>query len=284
MSPLLMLLLACDTEAPAQPTAATPTAATPTAAPALSPEEVARKAKADAAAAARASLPAAASRDRYGLTLGTSTHEQVEAWITSNKLPCQQFPSPTRNTYQYRCEGLLPPALLSDRTVRGAFTQVHLVRTEDAPVHFFSTMRKYAVATDAIADYDDTVAKLTALLGAPKRADTVPGPEKLSGPNIRIARYAAMWERSDLDVSLVLLKASGPNMTLQESWEVPGVEEQVETHARTGSVSGAEGKKPPGWNPHVSEAPKVGRTKPAAKVPKVVEEVKAGEGAPETQP
>ncbi len=238
----------------------------------LSPEEEAKKAASEAkiaaAAAERAALPAAATRARYGLSVGVSEHAAVDSWLEQNKLKCQQFPSPTRETFQYRCDGLLPIALLADRSVRGMFTQLHLVRTEDAPIHFFSTMRKYLDATDAIYDYDDTVARLTATLGAARRADPVPGPEKLTGEGVRIARYAANWRFSDLDVNVVLLKASGNSVSLQESWMVPGVEEQVATHARTGSVSGAEGSRPPAWNPHVDEAPSVGPRRSAVAPPR----------------
>ena len=64
-----------------------------------------------------------------------------------------------------------------------------------------------------------------------------------------------IWQFRDLEVTVTLLKSSASSINVQENWVVPGVESSIATHDRTGSVSGGEGKKPPGWNPHVSESP-----------------------------
>lgn len=246
----MIWLLAC---APPAPPAAPPP-------PAEDPQELAlaaaRKARTEKTLAAVAGLDPAPTRERYGLTVGVSEHAAVAAWIADHGLRCAQFPSPTRGSFQYRCDRELPAELLTDRTLTGgALTQVLLVRGEDAPVHFYAATRRYSAAIDAAADYDATLDALTATYGAAKKETRAGAPEVLEAA--RIVRNTSTWLFRDLEIDVLLLRVTGNTYTVQESWQVPGVEGGIPTHDRTGSLSGAPGKKPPAWNPHVSTAPTI---------------------------
>lgn len=235
MHPLILLLCACASE-PVAPAARAPVApveaeAAPAEAPAPNPHA-----------------------SRYGLTLGQATHEDVVAWLSAHQLTCQQFPAPTNTSFYYRCDGDLPTSLLPDRTIRGRLAQVLISRPEDAPVHHLSTLRKYSLGKDAIADYDASVAAIQAELGPPDAHQPITDPATLDRV---IARYAAEWRRDGLTASVVMLKAAGNYVSVTETWAVPELKATVNTKARDGSVSGGEGRKPPGWNPHVTEIPSI---------------------------
>lgn len=244
----MIWLLACAAQAPTPPP------------PVDDPQELAhaaaRKARTEATQAAVAGLPPAPSRAVYGLTLGESEHGAVAAWIAEHELLCAAFPSPTRGSFQYRCQRELPASLLNDRTLTGGeLTQVLLVRGEDAPVHFFAATRRYAAAADAAADYNGTLAALAAQFGDAKKLSPAGDPATLE--QARLVRNTSTWQFRDLEVDVLLLRVTGNTFTVQESWQVPGVEGTIPTHDRTGSVSGGPGKKPPAWNPHVSSAPTI---------------------------
>ena len=244
------LWLACAPSSPTpgeRPAASAAVAADPGAA-------LAAKLKARAAeeAADLATRPLAPTRARYGLTLGESDHEAVTAWIAEHALPCNAFPAPTRASFHYRCTGDLPASLLNDRAV-GRFSELLVVRAENAPIHYFATTRTYEVPGEAVADYHATLDALGATFGAPTRVARVDDPARLVAG--RVVRFAGTWQFRDLDATVSLLHATGATYTVQEAWQVPGVEAQIPTHARTGSLSKGPDKKPPGWNPHVSEAP-----------------------------
>ena len=190
--------------------------------------------------------------NRYGLTLGQSSHEDVVAWLGAHNLSCQQFPAPTLSSYYYRCEGDLPVSLLPDRTIHGKLTQLLISRPENAPIHHLSTLRKYSLAEDAIADFEGTAAAIEAELGTPVRRQKV---EDISVLSRHLARFAAEWEGPDLSASVVLLKATGGFISVTETWTAPALKASVTERPRDGSVQGGEGKRPHGWNPHVTETP-----------------------------
>lgn len=192
--------------------------------------------------------------DRYGLVLGQSTHEDVQAWLGAHNLTCQQFPAPTLNSFYYRCDGDLPLTLLPDRTIHGRLAQIMISRPENAPIHHLSTLRKYSLAEDAIADFESSAAAIEAELGAPALRQQVDDPSALSRP---LARYAADWKGEDLEASVVLLKATGGFISVTETWTAPALKARVSQRPRDGSVQGGEGKRPPGWNPHVTETPTI---------------------------
>ena len=70
-----------------------------------------------------------------------------------------------------------------------------------------------------------------------------------------LGRFAAEGEGADLSASVVLLKATGGFISVTETWTAPALKASVTKRARDGSVQGGEGKRPPGWNPHVTETP-----------------------------
>lgn len=266
----LLLLLACSDAAPppggampardgAAPASGSPAPESSPAAAAAAEIAAKQKARAEAEAAAIAALPPAPTRARYGLTVGESPHEAVTAWIAEHALPCVSYPAPTRATFQYRCTGDLPESLLDDRTV-GGLSELLIVRAENSVIHFFAATRTYDAPEPAIADYHATLDALAATFGTPKRESRVEDPSRLA-PD-RIVRFAGTWQFRDLDATVTLLHARGETWTVQESWQVPGVEASIPTHARTGSLSGGPGKKPPGWNPHVSDAPTLPQRSP----------------------
>jgi hypothetical protein len=246
MSPAWMLLLAaCGEPAPAP-------APPPEPADAVDPAEAARAARAAAEEAARAQRPPAPTRARYGLTLGESAHDAIQGWLHRHGLPCSGYPSPTRATFQYRCTGDLPEAVLDDRP-GVTWTELLIVRAENAPAHYVATHRSYPTPDAAVADYHATLDALSATFGAPARDDRVADPTRL--PAARIVRAVGEWRFRDLEVTATLLRTTTTVYTVMETWQIPGVEAAIPLHARTGSLSGAPGKRPPAWNPHVSEYP-----------------------------
>lgn len=190
--------------------------------------------------------------DRYGLTLGRSTHEDVLAWLSERQLSCQQFPAPTRTSFYYRCDGRLPTSLLPDRTIRGVLAQILITRPENAPIYHWSTLRKYSLAQDAAEDFSTTLAAISTELGPANVTRPLGDLATLEKP---MARAAADWSSGGLEVSLVLLKITGPALTVSETWSLSDLKSSVAAKERDGSVQGGPGKRPPGWNPHVSEIP-----------------------------
>jgi hypothetical protein len=204
------------------------------------------------AASRQAAVTVSPHATRYGLTVGRSTHEDVMAWIDLHGLACDRFPSPTRTSFTYRCDGDLPVALLADRTIRGRLAQILVARPEDAPIHHFSTARRYSVPEDAIADFTSSIAAIEAELGPPAKLKPILDPSDLSRG---LARFAGEWTRDGLHVTVVLLKATGDYVSVTETWASPTLAARVVERPRDGSVQGGDGKRPPGWNPHVSTIP-----------------------------
>lgn len=187
-------------------------------------------------------VPKAPARDWNGLVLGETQHEGVEAWIAEHRLECTALPAQTRSTFHYRCED--PVGLRVSAARQGVATQLLIARAENAPVHHVSTIRKYSDPAAAAEDYDLVVAELGARFGTPKRSQEVKDLAAFSRP---LARFATSWAYDDLDVTVSLMKASGPNISLTEAWTVPGVEQLTTSRTRVTS-------RPPGWNPHVADS------------------------------
>lgn len=188
-------------------------------------------------------VPKAPTREWNGLVLGETQHEGVEAWIADHALECTGLPAQTRSTFHYRCED--PVGLRVSAAKQGVATQLLVARAENAPVHHISTIRKYGDPTAAAEDYDLVVAASTARLGVPQRHQEVKDIGAFSRP---LARFATSWVFDDLEVTVSLMKASGPNISLTEAWTVPGVEQRTTSRTRVTS-------RPPGWNPHVADSP-----------------------------
>jgi hypothetical protein len=202
-------------------------------------EPDAPSAAAVAAASADRSRPAP-SRTVAGLTLGTSTAADVEAW-TAGAGSCTTAPSPRRTTTRTECDAP-PVSLMPDRTIRGAFDQIVVARPDDGPVHFVSARRLYSLPADARADYEAARAALTASLGTPQLDQTSADPL----PETRLVRYASGWEFSDLGVRLTLLKAAGKDIAVTEVWSIPGVEERAGVRGHAASASSGASQRP-GW-------------------------------------
>lgn len=205
-------------------------------------------APAEAKSPAEANAPAAPSRAHLGLTLGATTAEEVKAWLAERALTCPERPSPRRATTQVECKGELPLSLLPDRTVKGKLYDLLIVRLDDGPVHHVSTTRRYSNPDDAATDYAATVATLTATFGPPTKAQ----PFDRERVNRALARFGTEWRFSDLTISVSALKAAGDFVSVNERWDVPGVEAQVAAregttgHGFTGPAAAT-----PAKNPHV---------------------------------
>ena len=237
--PVLALISACSWGDPA-PTAAAPKGAAPAAA--ASPAQPFRP-----AAKVQATAPAP-SRAWMGLQLGQSDQAALEAWVAERQLPCTGAPSPMRETWQLKCAGQLPASTLPDRQISGGLTDLLFVRTDAGPLHHVSSMRRYTLPPDAVADYTATVAALTATFGPPTVDRPVTEPEKLQGA---LARWATEWAFTDLTLRVTLMKGSGDYVSVSELWEIPGVEAAVA--ARPGAKG--HGAQAPAKNPHIAEEP-----------------------------
>lgn len=201
---LFALLIACSSPAPSSP-----------AAPGL--------------AAAPGGIPAP-SVDVYGLAMGAATAGEIEAWLSARKLSCTQGPSVRRTTFRYDCAGDLPVDTLPGPR-RGRLTNLLVVRGDTTPMSHLSTIRKYSLPADAVADYAEALAALTGRLGAPTRAATTPDASQLDGV---AAHWATSWAFTNLAVRLVLLKAGSATITLSETWDLPGAEEHEDTRPASG--------------------------------------------------
>ncbi len=173
---------------------------------------------------------AAPSLDVYGLTMGAATVGEIEAWLAARKLSCTQQPSVRRTTFRYDCAGDLPVDTLPGPR-RGRLTNLLVVRGDTTPMSHFSTIRKYSLPADAVADYAEALASLTGRLGPPARAAATPVASQLDGV---AAHWATSWVFTNLAVRLVLLKAGSATITLSETWDLPGAEEHEETRPSSG--------------------------------------------------
>ncbi len=227
---IFALALACSSPAPTSPPA--PVAAPP--AP-VAPAPV---------------LAPAPSLDAYGLTVGASTEADIRAWLTERKLTCVEQPSVRRTTFRYACEGALPSDVVPGAS-RGLLSNLLVVRGDTTPMSHFSTVRKYSLPADAVADYADVLAALSTRLGAPTRGAATPKADQLDGT---AAHWATSWSFANLAVRLVLLKAGSATITLSETWDLPGAEDHEETRTPTGAnphaPAGANPHAPTGANPH----------------------------------
>jgi hypothetical protein len=171
-------------------------------------------------------LKPAPSKDFLGLTLGGTQDAEITAWLATHNLNCPASPSPRRTTQRYECKTDLPVALLPGRIIQGKLTSLLLVRGDSTPLSHASAGRQYSLPEDAAKDYESTVATISASLGEPYKK-TVIDPEKLKSP---LLHYSTTWKFTDLDVSVTLLKAGGNFYSMEERWDVPGVE--MEQQAR----------------------------------------------------
>jgi hypothetical protein len=206
-----------------------------------------------AASAPTEGVPAAPASTRgwHGLTLGESDGAAVDAWVAARGLDCDAGPALARASTQVRCRDGLEPGLLPDRRIAGTLSSLLLSRPDDGRLHHVSTRRKYSVPKRAVEDYDATVAALTATFGAPDADAPVTAPERLTGP---LARWATAWTRSDLVVSVSIMKAAGTHVSVTETWEVPGVEATIAD--RPGA--GGHGASARSRNPHILSEPSAG--------------------------
>jgi hypothetical protein len=222
--------------------------ASPTPPPAEGLDKAATTPSLSAPAAEVAPLPAAPNRAHLGLSLGATTADEVKAWLAERKLTCPERQSPRRTTTQVECKGELPLSLLPDRTVKGKLYDLLIVRLDDGPVHHVSTTRRYSVPEDAGVDYTATVATLTAAFGPPTKAQ----PFDREKVNRALARFGTEWRFSDLVISVSALKAAGDFVSVNERWDVPGVEASAEAREGTSGHSFTGPTAPtPAKNPHV---------------------------------
>ncbi len=171
-------------------------------------------------------------------------------WLAERALNCPERLSPRRTTTQVECKGDLPLSLLPDRVVKGKLYDLLVVRLDDGPVHHVSTTRRYSVPEDAGADYTATVATLTATFGPPTKTQ----PFDREKVNRALARFGTEWRFSDLVISVSALKAAGDFVSVNERWDVPGVEAGAEARAGTSGHAFTGPSAPtPAKNPHVME-------------------------------
>ena len=224
--------------------------AAPTTPPGETVDKAATTPSLSAPAAPAAALPAAPSKAHLGLTLGATTAAEVTSWLAERQLTCPERPSPRRATTQVECKGDLPLSLLPDRTVKGKLYDLLIVRLDDGPVHHVSTTRRYSIPDDAGVDYTATVATLTAAFGPPTKSQPFDR-EKVSRA---LARFGTEWRFSDLVISVSALKAAGDYVSVNERWDVPGVEASAEARAGTSGHGFTGPTAPtPAKNPHVLE-------------------------------
>ena len=155
-----------------------------------------------------------------GLTLGSATSADIDAWIDAHQLACTDQPSSHRKSHHYRCEDSgLPPALAARRPGE-AQGVLMLVRADEGPVHHVSTSRTHADVAAAIEDYQAAAAAIAKRLGESHRADaSPPEPVHFEKP---LSRFSTVWRFSDLEVELSLSKMSGTALIVRERWDVPG--------------------------------------------------------------
>lgn len=205
-------------------------------------------------AAPRAEAPrpgaSAPTREIFGLRLGEADEAAITAWLGARGLSCPGSPAPRRATVRYSCDGELPATALPERTFKGRLDQILLTRTDTGPVHDLSVRAIYSIPADAAADYNARVAELQALLGAPERSSLVSGEIDPSKPMLW---YSSTWRFADLDVSVALLRAAGPNYGVTERWQVPGVEATAADRPGSAPIHGAPPKK--SANPHAITTP-----------------------------
>jgi hypothetical protein len=225
---LVALLAACSDPAPPPPAPAAPPpaqAVTPTAVP---------------AAAAAPSLSA------FGLDIGKAGPAEIEAWLAGRGLACPPVPSPRRTTVRYDCQGTLPPAALPERPTRGTLANVLLVRGDDRPLQHVSSIRRYSLPADALADFNATVALLEASHGAPVRKRA---PESVAKLEAKTVHFDARWVFTDLELGLSLLRAGSPTWSVSETWVQPGAAASDQPRASTGAGSAHGGGQKPSWHP-----------------------------------
>ena len=244
MMPLLLLAWACSGEGAAPPKKPAP----PKVAPAEGAPQVNKSAGRRGPDEAP-SGPAAPTREVYGLKLGITTGEEVDAWLAERQLQCPGKPAPARTTVHYKCEGELPLSLVADRKVKGKLSQILIARLDNGPVHHYSNSRRYSLPDDVVADYHSAIEAISARLGTPFESKRIEDMGRLSQ---KVAHFATRWRFGDLEVSVVVLKAAGDYIAVNEMWNVPGVERLA---AARGSGGGHGGGRPAGWNPHVLAAP-----------------------------
>lgn len=239
---LVLLLAACGWFSQPEPT----------------PEPTAPEVRAAPVAPVPAAPSSAPSRAIYGLTIGTSSGADIEAWLAARSLSCPGTPSVRRTTTRYACSGKLDPKLLPDRTIKGELHDLLLVRGDAGPLRHFSTGRRYSLPADAIADYTSAVAAIQGTLGAPTRTAAEPTPEQFSG---MLARFSTMWRYADLEVVVTVMKANGPYIAVTETWDLPGAESDDEVREMPHGPPGSD----PHANPHATNphAPPAGAGEPA---------------------
>lgn len=212
------------------------------------------------AAPADPALPAAPSLDWNGLTIGTSGEPEVLAYLQRMGLDCKTGPSLARESVQTRCSGDLPLGVLPDRVIEGRLRELLISRPETGPINNISTLRKYSIPTDAVKDYDSTVATLTQRFGPPTKGPSTADAAAFERP---LARFAVEWRFRDLRIRLTALKAAQGFVSVTEVWDSPGVEESIAS--RPGASGHGAGRK--AQNPHAVLIDENAPAAPAAEAP-----------------
>jgi hypothetical protein len=178
----------------------------------------------------------------FGLELGRTTGDEASAWAAARGLKCEVVPSPRRLTTQLRCVGV-SAAGLPERALQGDTTELVVAWPDGRPIHYVSTWRRFDIPADAIAAYDQSVQAVRASVGEPNGQPEVLTEAALAA---KITRASVRWARPNLEVSVSALRAGARFVSLNEVWQVPGVEAQVAVRAHHGS-SGAtwKGDAPP---------------------------------------
>lgn len=185
----------------------------------------------------------APSRAVAGLVLGHSAENDVAAWVTGNALNCVTAASPRRRTTRTQCTEP-PSSIFEGRSQVGTIEHVLVVRPDDGPVHFLSSRRVYAAGPEARLDYEAARQALSSVNGAPTVDGPAPDPLDTQLP---LLRYSTQWSYSDLEVKLTLLKTNEAELSISETWTIPGVEaatEARENRKADGSSGASKGSSP----------------------------------------
>ena len=160
----------------------------------------------------------APSRALWGLELGASTGDQVDAWLTAKGLDCPGVEKAEKKQVIHTCRSGVQPEMLGDRTIGGKVDQLVLVQTAGGALEQVTVARSYQAVDGAIADYDATRAAIEKTLGVPSKAKTINGPQDFEGS---MARFNALWGFGDLKVTVSASKSVGGKITVSERWQAP---------------------------------------------------------------
>lgn len=187
----------------------------------------------------------APTREVWGLEIGASNAEQVDAWLAQRGLSCASAPAPRRTTVHWTCKGPINLSIFPDRVIAGQIDELMLARLDEGPLHHLSLERIYSIPEQAADDLSATLAAISSALGPPQRQLPLPADVNWGSP---VVHADAQWRFDDLEVRLSLLKVGKSPIRVSERWSEPGAEARAE--ARPGSAPMHEEPPKRGRNPH----------------------------------